>query len=67
MTWTSKFLLGPTTIRRLIGRQCARKQRVRTISARPKYLLGTPLLGDFLEEGLSTLGYSCEEFELERV
>ena len=31
------------------------------------YLLGTPLLGDFLEEGLSMLGYSCEEFEIERL
>jgi Protein of unknown function (DUF3775) len=28
------------------------------------YLLGTPLLGDFLEEGLSVLGYSCAEFEM---
>ncbi|CAA0107545.1 Uncharacterised protein [Starkeya nomas] len=27
------------------------------------YLLGMPLLGDFLEEGLSLLGYSCGEFE----
>lgn len=32
-----------------------------------KYLLGTPQLGDFLEEGLSILGYSCEEFEMERL
>ncbi|HEY7296546.1 MAG TPA: DUF3775 domain-containing protein [Xanthobacteraceae bacterium] len=32
-----------------------------------KYLLGLPLLGDFLEEGLSMLGYSCEEFEIERL
>lgn len=31
------------------------------------YLLGTPLLGDFLEEGLSLLGYSCEEFEIGRL
>jgi Protein of unknown function (DUF3775) len=31
------------------------------------YLLGIPLLGDFLEEGLSTLGYSCEEFEIGRL
>ena len=31
------------------------------------YLLGMPLLGDFLEEGLSILGYSCEEFEIERL
>lgn len=28
-----------------------------------EYLLGTPLLGDFLEEGLSMLGYSCAETE----
>jgi len=28
------------------------------------YLLGTPLLGDFLEEGLSMLRYSCAEFEM---
>lgn len=25
----------------------------------PDYLVGTPLLADFLENGLSTLGYSC--------
>jgi hypothetical protein len=31
------------------------------------YLLGMPLLGDFLEEALSMLGYSCEEFEIERL
>jgi len=32
-----------------------------------QYLLGTPQLGDFLEEGLSILGYSCEEFEMGRL
>jgi hypothetical protein len=32
-----------------------------------EYLLGMPLLGDFLEEGLSLLGYSCEPFELNRL
>jgi Protein of unknown function (DUF3775) len=32
-----------------------------------EYLLGTPLLSDFLEEGLSMLGYSCEEFEIGRL
>jgi len=25
------------------------------------YLIGIPLLGDYLEEGLSQLGYSCED------
>ncbi len=32
-----------------------------------EYLLGIPLLGDYLEEGLSKLGYSCDEFELGRL
>jgi hypothetical protein len=32
-----------------------------------EYLLGTPLVGDFLEEGLSMLGYSCEDYEIERL
>ena len=31
------------------------------------YLLGIPLLGDYLEEGLSQLGFSCEEFEIGRL
>ena len=31
------------------------------------YLLGIPMLGDYLEEGLSMLGYSCEEFEMGRL
>jgi hypothetical protein len=32
-----------------------------------EYLLGTPMVGDFLEEALSMLGYSCEEFEIGRL
>ncbi len=31
------------------------------------YLLGMPLLGDYLEEGLSMLGLSCEEYEMGRL
>jgi hypothetical protein len=27
------------------------------------YLLGTPLLADYLDEGLSQFGHSCEDFE----
>jgi hypothetical protein len=27
-----------------------------------RYLLGTPLLGDYLAEALAQFGYSCEEF-----
>ena len=31
------------------------------------YLLGMPNLGDLLEEGLSMLGFSCEDFEMGRL
>jgi hypothetical protein len=46
-----------------VREEAARAHNERTSA----YLLGTPLLGDFLEEGLSMLGYSCEEFELNRL
>jgi len=32
-----------------------------------QYLIGTPLLADYLEEGLSELGYSLEDFEIGRM
>jgi uncharacterized protein DUF3775 len=31
------------------------------------YLVGTPLLADYLEEGLSQLGYSIDDFEIGRM
>jgi hypothetical protein len=31
------------------------------------YLLGTPLLADYLEEALSQFGLSCEDFEMGRM
>jgi len=31
------------------------------------YLIGTPLLADYLEEGLSQLGYSLEDIEIGRM
>jgi hypothetical protein len=31
------------------------------------YLLGMPMVGDFIEEGLSMLGCSCEEYEIGRL
>jgi hypothetical protein len=43
--------------------EAARAHNERTAA----YLLGIPQLGDFLEEGLSVLGYSCEEFEVGRL
>ncbi len=33
----------------------------------PSYLMGTPKLGDFVEEGLAQLGYSLEDFEKNRL
>lgn len=33
----------------------------------PAYLMGTPLLSDFIEEGLAELGLSLEEFEIGRL
>jgi hypothetical protein len=33
----------------------------------PRYLIGTPQLGDSLEEGLATLGISLESFEIGRL
>jgi hypothetical protein len=32
-----------------------------------RYLLGMPILGDYLEEALSQFGRSCEEFEMGRL
>ena len=32
-----------------------------------EYLLGAPLLGDYLEEGLAAFDKSCEEFEMGRL
>ncbi len=46
-----------------VREEAARAHNQRTA----EYLLGTPLVSDFLEEGLSMLGYSCEEFEIERL
>jgi hypothetical protein len=31
------------------------------------YLLGTPLLASYLEEGVSQLGYSIEDYEVGRL
>jgi hypothetical protein len=41
------------------------RQRHRRHSA--GYLVGMPALGDSLEEGLSTLGYSCQHDEIDRL
>ena len=46
-----------------VREEAARAHNQRTAA----YLLGMPLLSDFLEEGLSLLGRSCEEFEIGRL
>jgi hypothetical protein len=46
-----------------VREEAARAHNERTAT----YLLGIPTLGDFLEEGLSMLGYSCEEFVINRL
>ena len=46
-----------------VREEAARAHNQRTAA----YLLGIPMLGDFLEEGLSLLGYSCEPFEMNRL
>ena len=45
-----------------VREEAARAHNQRTA----EYLLGMPLVDDFLEEGLSMLGSSCGEFEIER-
>jgi len=44
--------------------QQARLQRTET---EPGYLMGTPLLADYLEEAINALGLSLEEFEKNRL
>lgn len=46
-----------------VREEAARAHNARTA----EYLIGTPLLGDFLEEGLSKLDFSCEDFEINRL
>jgi Protein of unknown function (DUF3775) len=43
--------------------EAARSHNKRTAA----YLLGMPTLGDYLEDGLSEFGRSCEEFEIGRL
>lgn len=46
-----------------IRSEASRAHNKRTAS----YLLGIPLLADYLEEGLAQLGLSCDEFEIGRL
>ncbi len=47
---------------------CAEARRARDEHGHTsEYLLGAPLLGDYLEEGLAAFGQSCEDFEMGRL
>jgi hypothetical protein len=46
-----------------VREEAARAHNERTA----RYLLGMPLLSDYLEEALGLLGYSCEPFEINRL
>jgi len=46
--------------------QAMRQARESRTAAEADYLIGTPLLADYLEEAVSELGLSLEEFEMNR-
>jgi hypothetical protein len=45
-----------------IGPSCATLPALNATDGLRVSLLGTPLLGDCLSEGLAQFGYSCQEF-----
>jgi hypothetical protein len=47
--------------------EARRQARAIPMNDRARYLVGTPQLGDYLEEGLSALGQSCEQYEKGRL
>lgn len=58
LTWLGRGSYSPEEIDEAI--EMAKAERV---NATENYLLGMPLLADYLEEGLDKLGYSVEEIE----
>jgi hypothetical protein len=47
--------------------ECRALARERHRRRSADYLVGMPALGDYLEEGLAALGYSCEDYEIDRL
>jgi len=62
LAWLGRDGTGPTDWPET-RREAARAHNDRTAH----YLLGMPMLADFVEEGLSMLGHSCKEFEIGRL
>lgn len=56
--WVGRGSFGPEEFEEAVA--TAKAERV---NATEKYLLGTPLLADYLEDGLDKLGYSVEDVE----
>ncbi len=62
LTWLGRGDFGPKEWKKALRQ--AREARNKRAA---QYLVGTPMLGDFLEEGLAALGYSCEGVEMGRL
>lgn len=58
LVWIGRGTFGPEELEEAV--ETARSERVNTTS---RYLLGMPLLADYLEEGLERLGISVEDAE----
>ncbi|GAB4234651.1 MAG: DUF3775 domain-containing protein [Methyloligellaceae bacterium] len=58
LTWIGRGSYGPDELSEALD--TARRERTNKTE---DYLLGTPLLADYLEEGLERLGYSVEDVE----
>ena len=62
LTWIGRGDYGADDWGEVIG-QIRDVREQRTV----EYLFGTPLLGDYLEEGIAQFGLSCQEFEVGRL
>ena len=62
LTWLGRGDFGPEE-----WKEALRQARETRNKRAAQYLAGTPMLGDFLEEGLAALGYSCEGVEMGRL
>ena len=61
LTWLGRGDFGPDD-----WAEAVKMARERRTTATSEYLIGTPLLGDYLEEGLTKLGVSIEDLEAAR-
>jgi hypothetical protein len=64
---TAMVWLGRGDFDRAGWAEARRLAREREQSEAADYLLGLPLLGDYLEEGFSILGHSCSDAEAEHL